>query len=363
MRAFVFAIIILALSFLIYVYPLGVLSHLLFARDIFGVVTLIPTVITAMTVWVYFRTHMKSPLLSLPIYYGMGMGFIGFWVVNIGLLAALALPEFTFEIGLICLLFAVIACVKAIVNGHQIQLENIQITSAKIKRHYSLVFISDVHLGSNPTRHLEKICTRIDMLDYDALLIGGDLFDSSAFQANDLAPLRAIRKPILFVTGNHEYYVKDHTNKIAGLTDHNITILDNQTIQLEGLNIIGISDNQSPKRQLEIAITQLESTQLEGAQLEGATSAPSRFNLLMVHQPSIWKDVPDSVDLMLSGHTHNGQIFPFRLLVRLQFKNVYGIYKRLSSTLYVSSGSGTWGPRMRLGTRNEIVHIQISPQK
>ena len=68
-------------------------------------------------------------------------------------------------------------------------------------------------------------------------------------------------------------------------------------------------------------------------------------------------------DLMLSGHTRNGQIFPFNLLVRLQFKTVYGIYKRLNSILYVSSGSGTWGSRMRLGTKNEISKILISPKE
>ena len=82
----------------------------------------------------------------------------------------------------------------------------------------------------------------------------------------------------------------------------------------------------------------------------------------MVHQPSIWSGAPDSTDLMLSGHTHNGQIFPFNLLVRVKFKNIYGIYKRLSSTLYVLSGSGTWGPKMSLGTKNEIIFISISLQ-
>ena len=63
---------------------------------------------------------------------------------------------------------------------------------------------------------------------------------------------------------------------------------------------------------------------------------------------------------MLSGHTHNGQIFPFNFLVKLQFKHIYGLYEKLNSKLYVSSGSGCWGPKMRLGSKNEIVRIQIS---
>ena len=347
MKDFIFAVIILALSFLIYIYPLNILAHLLFDARIFEPVALIPTVIIAVAVSVYFRTHAKSPLLSAPIYYGMGIGFIGFCVFNLGLLAALAMPESTFEIGLVCLVVSVIACVKGILNGHQIHLKTLHISSPKITQNYNLVFISDIHLGSNPQQHLEKICTKIDGLDYDYLLIGGDLYDSSAFEAEDVMPLTAIQKPILFVTGNHEYYVKDHADKVADMANYNITILDNESVQSGALNIIGISDNQAPKLQSDIA--------------HGLVSQDA-FNLLMVHQPSIWDSAPDSTDLMLSGHTHNGQIFPFNLLVRLQFKTVYGIYKRLNSTLYVSSGSGTWGPRMRLGTKNEIVHISISPQ-
>ena len=347
MRDFIFAVIILALSFLIYIYPLNILAHLLFDARIFEPVALIPTVIIALAVSVYFRTHAKSPLLSVPIYYGMGIGFIGFCVFNLGLLAALAMPESTFEIGLVCLVVSVIASVKSILNGHQIHLKTLHITSPKITRHYHLGFISDIHLGSNPKQHLEKMCQKIDGLDYEQLLIGGDLYDSSAFEADDLMPLKAIHKPIFFVTGNHEYYVKDYADKVADLPNYNITILDNESLQSCELNIIGISDNQAPKLQSDIA--------------QRLTSQDA-FNLLMVHQPSIWNSAPDSTDLMLSGHTHNGQIFPFNLLVRLQFKTVYGIYKRLNSTLYVSSGSGTWGPRIRLGTKNEIVHILISPQ-
>ena len=347
MRDFIFAVIILALSFLIYIYPLNILAHLLFDARIFETVALIPTVIIALAVSVYFRTHAKSPLLSVPIYYGMGIGFIGFCVFNLGLLASLAMPESTFEIGLVCLVVSVIACVKSILNGHQIHLKTLHITSPKITRHYNLVFISDIHLGSNPKLHLEKMCQKIDGLDYEQLLIGGDLYDSSAFEADDLMPLKAIHKPIFFVTGNHEYYVKDYADKVADLPNYNITILDNESLQSGELNIIGISDNQAPKLQSDIA---------------QRLASQDAFNLLMVHQPSIWNSAPDNTDLMLSGHTHNGQIFPFNFLVRLQFKTVYGIYKRLNSTLYVSSGSGTWGPRMRLGTKNEIVHISIAPQ-
>ncbi|MDC1381886.1 metallophosphoesterase [Candidatus Puniceispirillum sp.] len=347
MREFTVTTTIFVLTFLIYIYPLNILTHLLLKTKIVEYVAIIPTAIIALAVFVYFRTHAKSPLLRGFIYYGMGIGFIGFCVFNIGLLTSLIFPKLALEIGFICLFISSITCVKSISNGRSIHLKKICLTSQKINQDINLIFISDVHLGSNSKQHFEKICNKIDGLKYDCLLIGGDLFDSSAFDAGDLNPIKAIQKPVLFVTGNHEYYVKDHQEKIARLANYNIRILDNQSLQLGALNIIGISDNQAPKIQSEISQSLI---------------SQDKFNLLLVHQPSMWKSAPKNTDLMLSGHTHNGQIFPFNLLVRLQFKTVYGIYKRLNSSLYVSSGSGTWGPRMRLGTKNEIIQILISPK-
>jgi predicted MPP superfamily phosphohydrolase len=71
--------------------------------------------------------------------------------------------------------------------------------------------------------------------------------------------------------------------------------------------------------------------------------------------------VEHGVDLMLSGHTHNGQIFPFNYLVRQQFARIKGLYQSESAYLYVNSGTGTWGPLMRLGTRNEISCFDLVP--
>ena len=83
----------------------------------------------------------------------------------------------------------------------------------------------------------------------------------------------------------------------------------------------------------------------------------------MVHKSSIWHKIFDNTDLMLAGHTHNGQIFPFNLFVKIKFKYSFGLYRNKNSYLYVSSGSGCWGPRMRLGTSNEIVYIELIPNR
>ena len=87
-----------------------------------------------------------------------------------------------------------------------------------------------------------------------------------------------------------------------------------------------------------------------------------RFTILMVHQPSLWPRVEDKCDLMLSGHTHSGQMFPFHYLVRLQFPYYYGFHKMNKAAAYISSGCGCWGPKIRLGSHNEIVLISIDAQ-
>ena len=111
--------------------------------------------------------------------------------------------------------------------------------------------------------------------------------------------------------------------------------------------MIGIDDNLSKDQQMKLLNNNLKET---------------NYNLLLVHKPSIWDKINDNLDLMLSGHTHNGQIFPFNLFVRIQFKFKYGLYNNNNSFLYVSSGSGPWGPKMRLGTFNEVILFNLSPK-
>ena len=148
------------------------------------------------------------------------------------------------------------------------------------------------------------------------------------------------------MTGNHEGYVRGFEEVLARFPELNIKVLENAAAQMRGINLIGVSDEQ-PVPARAAAVEQL--------------SRKGAFNLALIHQPSIWERTQSKVDLMLCGHTHKGQIFPFNLLVRLQFRHVYGLVAEGGSTLYVSSGAGCWGPRMRLGSRNEIGMIELRP--
>ena len=191
----------------------------------------------------------------------------------------------------------------------------------------------------------QKILNNIKKLQYDFILIGGDLIDSSSFNISKLSILKQITKPIYFITGNHEYYIQNHREKLDKLKQYNVIILKNKNININDINIVGIDDKQTSKEQLN------QYLKLKDENL---------YNLLLVHKPSIWSEIRDRVDLMLAGHCHNGQIVPFNFLVRLQFKYIYGLHSYNGSNLYISSGSGCWGPRLRVGTFNEIVHMELN---
>ena len=342
LRPLLFALPLWIVTFVIYVYPYNVLTHLLFDTKMVETISLWAAAALAMVMYYYFRTHASGALLSGIAHYGLGFGFIGFMVFHLGWLMSLLMPSWRYDIGLMSLAVFIALCLYSLYQGRKLTIKPLVIENAKLTQETKAIFISDIHLGSNSRAHLQAIIDKIMPLDYDMVMIGGDLFDSSSFRSDDLSPLGALDKPIYFITGNHEYYVKDHDVKLSSLESYNIITLDNESVRFRDLNLIGISDNQSVKAQANKAEPLCDAT---------------HFNLILVHQPALWQSAPTATDFMISGHTHQGQIFPFQWLVRLQFKTVYGLYQRAQASLYVSSGAGTWGPAMRLGTQNEIIHL------
>ena len=117
----------------------------------------------------------------------------------------------------------------------------------------------------SPAVTWRKFAAKLDALDFDLLLIGGDLIDSSSYDMADLTPLKGLSQPVLFVSGNHEYYVKDHGRLLSGLSDYEVVFLDNEASVFRDLHIVGISDNQS-----------LETKKAAAADL----IHPERFNLV-----------------------------------------------------------------------------------
>ncbi len=340
-----FYIVVFCATYFIYVYPFEILNELIFSEVANRRVSFYYTIIISILIIFYFRSYASLKPLRLLVFEGMGVGFIGFWVVTLSYIVSLFAPNYSYILGLISLCLILFLSLVSFYYGNKIYLKKINVVSNKIKKNTSFIFFSDIHLGSNSEKHLLKIISKINNYNFDFILIGGDLIDSSSFNINSFNEFKKFNCPVYFVTGNHEYYIKNSKNFIKNLNLYNIQHLANKSISIDNINLIGIDDNLTKDKQIEIVNQNLKN---------------ENYNLILVHKPSIWLDVRDNVDLMLSGHTHNGQIFPFNYFVKLQFKFKYNLYNYNNSKLYVSSGSGPWGPKMRLGSFNEIILFNLS---
>ena len=341
---FLFYIILLVITYLFYIFPFETLNKLLFNQTQSFQYSLINTLIFYTLIFYYLRSHNTFKPLKIFVYEGLGIGFISFIIISICVFFNSILQVNTFFIGIISLILIILIYLFGSYNARTINIKKIDIKSSNITKNHQILFISDVHLGTNNINHLVKIIKKINKIDFDFLLIGGDLIDSSSFNFKDLNILKEINKPIYFVSGNHEYYLKDFQNKISQLSSFNIKHLKNTKIQIDDINLVGIDDNQTESSKIDFA---------------NKLSDDNLYNLFVCHKPDIWQKLNCKNYLMLSGHTHNGQIFPFNFLVKLKFKFIYGLYKKNNSNLYVSSGAACWGPKIRLGSKNEIIHLKL----
>ena len=342
---YLFYIILFILTYLFYIFPFEILSQYLLNETTSYEYSIINTVIFFILIVFYLRSHNTFKPLKIFVYEGLGIGFISFLIISISLLINSFSSISQKSIGVMSLIIIMAISIYGMLNARRVLLKKITIKSSKINKNYNIIFISDVHLGTNTSRHLSKILNKIKTLEYDFLLIGGDLIDSSSFKLNDLNLFNKIKKDIYFVNGNHEYYLKGFKNKIEQLKKFKIKVLKNSSMQINEINLIGIDDLQSIDSKIKF-VEKLNKKNL--------------FNLVLSHKPDIWDNIKSKNDLMLSGHTHNGQIFPFNFLVKLKFKFIYGIYEYKKSKLYVSSGAGCWGPKLRIGSSNEIINIQLT---
>jgi uncharacterized protein len=214
-----------------------------------------------------------------------------------------------------------------------------------------IVQISDVHVGPTIGKtFITDVVARINALKPDVVAITGDLVDGSVEDLREhVAPLGDIeaKHGVYFVTGNHEYY-SGAREWIRHLGTLGIKVLENERVRIggeHGFDLAGIDDPTGDP-------------DLEKA-LEGRD--PSRGVVLLAHQPrAISLADRLGVDLQLSGHTHGGQMFPWNLFVRLQQPFVAGLHQLSHAQIYVSCGTGYWGPPMRVGAPAEITEIEIS---
>ncbi len=241
---------------------------------------------------------------------------------------------------------------KPFVNKIQITLRGLP----KIFNGFKIVQISDLHIGQLMTRSkLEEIVQQVNSLKPDLIAITGDLVDGSIrLLSNEVTPIKNLKakKGIFFVTGNHEYY-SGVENWISEIEKFGIKVLNNENIKINDGNdsfyIAGVNDHEA-KRFGEKHAADFNKT------LSGLDK--NRKVILLAHQPIAVREAAEyGVDLVLSGHTHGGQIWPFNYLVYFQQPYIKGFYTYKKTKLFVNQGTGCWGPPMRLGTKNEITEV------
>lgn len=216
-----------------------------------------------------------------------------------------------------------------------------------------LVMISDIHLSNYITGDdLDKYIEMINGENPNLVLIAGDIADMR------LEPLKKwgvaerfakIKAPmgVYAISGNHEFYGGEKEQILNYLKEGGINILlDSVAVTGGGVQIAGRDDRTNHKRKT-----------LKEVLKDTDKSLPL---ILLDHQPfNLAEAENEGVDLQLSGHTHNGQFWPGSLIVKWMYELPYGYKKRGDTHYYVSSGIGLWGPKMRIGTKSEIVSITL----
>lgn len=222
-----------------------------------------------------------------------------------------------------------------------------------------IVQITDIHAGPTLSgRFVKRIVEQVNQLQPDVVAITGDLVDGSVRDLKDdiasLAGLRA-REGVYFVTGNHEYY-SGADAWVAELRRLGITVLHNEhrIIERGGARLVlgGVTDYHGG---------QFSAMHESRPDLAFANAPDGIPRILLAHQPrSAAGAAQQRVDLQLSGHTHGGQIFPFMFFVRLQQPAIRGLRKLHGIWVYISRGTGYWGPPMRVGSPPEITVITLA---
>jgi len=260
--------------------------------------------------------------------------------------------------GIVILFITLTASIYGYLNRSNIKVKQLEINLRnEHRKEYNIVFFSDLHASViNNHSFLKNVVAKINSLAPDLILIGGDLVDESVENLKKykiVEELKKLKAPlgIYAATGNHEF-INGGEPIIEYFENLGIKFLRDESALIDStIYIIGRED-----------ISSKNFIQNQRKSLSQLTSILNRETpkILLDHQPiNLDEAVKNSIDLQLSGHTHNGQIFPLNLITKLVYEVSWG-YKRKGTThFYVSSGIGTWGPPVKIASDAEIVHIKI----
>ena len=224
---------------------------------------------------------------------------------------------------------------------------------------FRIVQLTDVHVGSTiKSDYVTMIADLASSLDADLVAITGDVVDGSvSFLRDDVAPLGNIasRHGTFVCTGNHEYYagVDEWVAHFRDLGMH-VLLNEHEIVEHDGARLIvaGVTDYGAGTIERNHA----------SSPRDAIAGAPTHdLSLLLAHQPrSIHEASKAGFDLQISGHTHGGQFFPWTLFAHLAQPYVDGLHDHDGTLIYVSRGTGYWGPPIRLGAPSEVTLLRLT---
>jgi len=309
--------------------------------------------------------HIKENLFTRFFYFaaGLWMGFLAnFVLATLAVWAVIAGGSFWGIapnrpiLATIFFTLAVAYSLWGMWNAMHPQLKEISVTIPGLPemwKNKKIVQLSDVHIGHvHKNSFMKYIVEKINTVGPEMVVITGDLFDG---MDGDLeTPLQALdeiktTKGIHFIFGNHENFLgQDFVHKALDKTK--VKIMKDEVVDIDGLKLIGINYPEHGETRDAVAVIENLKKDYFG-----------HPNILLYHAPvNIKKFKENGVNLQLSGHTHDTQIFPLSLISRIIFKGFsHGLFEMGDYTLYVSCGTGTWGPPMRTGNTPEIMVITL----
>lgn len=317
---------------------------------LFSIATLLSTINTVSSVYEKRKTRRVTRYLAEFSHFLLWFCLM-YLILSVAIYLILSIVKIPINYLIIIYLTIIpLITIYCYIKANKIKIKEHTLFIKNLKEEVNIIHFSDVHIGSiRGKKLLKNIVDKINSTNAEIAILSGDLADGTTpIEIDDFSPLADSKVPIIFTPGNHDYY-PGLENVIASAQNANLKVLFNDKIEFKGLSIYGFF---------------VSSVLKPGITIENSNDFsminPDDVNIVINHFPVFWKEFKDmGVDIQLSGHTHGGQFYPIRFLIRSMFKYVRGVFKEDDSYLVVSDGVGTYQAPMRWGTDAEILLLRL----
>jgi uncharacterized protein len=293
------------------------------------------------------------------IFYTLAAGWLGLFffllLASIMIWVLHFLPVDSRLVAQVLLVLAILFAAYSFINASLVKVTTITVRLPNLPaawQNRTAVWVSDTHLGQVRNYGFAKnIADKITRLHPDIIFIGGDLYDGVTVDTSKvIEPLSRLKAPlgVYFITGNHEEF-GDETKYLEAIRNAGITVLDDQMLNLDGVQLIGVDYRDSSNALVYKDV------------LAGLNINVNQPSILLKHEPNNLQIAQQAgINFQISGHTHRAQAWPFSYIPASYYKGYdYGLKMFGQMQVYTSSGAGTWGPPIRFGTSPEIVQIKF----